>query len=62
VVADVSFVIGLVALGAATVLFLTRPEIEVPKSSEARRNEPRSGARIGGPNVRWLGSGVRLEL
>ncbi len=63
VVADVSFAIGLVALGAATVLFLTRPEIEIPKSSEARSNERlRTIGRTSGPSVRWLGSGVRVEL
>ncbi len=50
IVADVSLAIGIVAVGVATVLFLTRPEIEVPKK-EAR-------AANAGTRVRFFGNGV----
>jgi hypothetical protein len=54
-IADVSLVVSVVALGAATVLFLTRPEV-------ARRSEADMTKTAKAPAVRWLGSGVRLEL
>jgi len=49
-VADVSLAVGVVALGVAAVIFLTRPEIELPK------REARAASKPSGP--RFFGNGV----
>lgn len=61
IVADVSLAVGVVAVGLATVLFLTRPEIEVPKKPELAKASTDS-RRAHTASIRWLGSGVAGEF
>lgn len=49
-VADVSLAVGVVALGVAAVVFLTRPEIEVPARAD-RAAPPAAGPRFVGNGV-----------
>ena len=58
VVADISLAVSIVAVAAATIFFVTRPEVPVGADKGTATTKPR--ARTAG--VTWLGTGVRVEL
>lgn len=58
IVADISLAVSIVAVAAATVFFVTRPEVAVGADKGTATSKPR--ARTAG--LTWLGTGVRVEL
>ncbi len=58
IVADISLAVSIVAVAAATVFFVTRPEVPASADKGTATVKPRT--RTAG--VTWLGTGVRVEL
>jgi hypothetical protein len=58
IVADVSLAVSLVAVAAATIFFVTRPEVPVSADKGTAKVKPSTRT----ADVTWLGTGVRVEL